>query len=133
MKTIGLITTFEKITRTHVKLFFEDKQDNLMFVVDEGQAGKAIGKAGANVKRLSMLMKKRVKIMEHNNDVKEFIKNYLYPIKPDSIEVVEKVITIHAKERQTRAMMIGRNREKLQELNELLGKFFEGCEASVDE
>ena len=40
--------------------------DKLIFIVDEGQMAKAIGKHGANVKRLSNMLKRDLKIVEFN-------------------------------------------------------------------
>ena len=83
IKAIGLITTFEKITRSHVKTVFFDKTNQIVFIVKEGEAGKAIGKGGSNIKRLSALMKKKVKAQEKKH--KEGIESYEKIIKEKTI------------------------------------------------
>ena len=125
LKTIGLITTFEKITRTNVKTIFIDKNSQVIFIVNEGDAGKAIGKGGKNIKKFSYLAKKKIKVIEFNPEVKEFIKNCIEPLKVDSVEKEGKIVTLHAKSRQTRAMLIGRNKENLIALSNIIRKYFD--------
>jgi len=52
LQLIGYINIFENITKTNVKDCFMNNKDQLVFVVNENQAGKAIGKNGLNAKRL---------------------------------------------------------------------------------
>ena len=80
LQTIGLISLFEKITRTHAKRLFTDKRGQLVFIVEEGQAGKAIGKSGMNIHKLQRMFKKRIKVIEFNQDPKDFIKNCIAPL-----------------------------------------------------
>ncbi len=54
--------------------------NKITFVVKEGQAGMAIGKNGSNVKNLQDMLKKKVEIIEFNNDPLTFISNLLRPL-----------------------------------------------------
>lgn len=71
METIGYINLFEKATNARVKdcLIEEGK---LIFIVDQGEIGKAVGKNGANVKYLQEKLKKQIKVIEFNNDPVRF-------------------------------------------------------------
>lgn len=129
-KIIGFINTFERVTRTNIKTAFLDKNNQLVFIVNEGKAGKAIGKGGSNIKKLSHLLKKRIKVVEFNQDIKEFIKSYINPLKAEKIEIEDKTVKIKAKSRQTKALLIGKNQQNIQELNKLTKKFFD-CEVKV--
>ena len=60
-EVIGFINLFEKVTRAQVKDCFSD--DGLVFVVQPGQMGLAIGKKGVNIKKVSGLLKKKVKVI----------------------------------------------------------------------
>lgn len=128
---IGFITTFENITRASVKDAFLDKNSQLVFVVKRGDAGKAIGRNGSNIRRITTLFKKKVKIIEFNENIKEFIKNAIDPIKVDSIEENDKLILIKSKSTQTKASLIGRNKENLNELNSLINRYFGEKEIKV--
>ncbi|MFA5406389.1 MAG: NusA-like transcription termination signal-binding factor [Candidatus Nanoarchaeia archaeon] len=74
------INLFQSITKASVKDCIIDL-DKIMFVVKEGQAGLAIGKNGANIKNLQRLIKKKVEIIEFNNDLKSFLDNIFRPVK----------------------------------------------------
>src|SRR3989338_3431656 len=124
LQTIGLISLFEKITRTHAKRLFIDKRSQLVFIVEEGQAGKAIGKAGMNIQKLQRLFKKRIKVIEFNQDPKEFVKNCIAPIEVDSMTLNEDKLTLSSNDTKTKGMLIGRERQNLKELNEVVKKFF---------
>ena len=125
LQTIGLITTFEKVTRVHVKNVYIDKRKQVIFFVNEGDAGKAIGKSGANIRKLTHLTKKKIKVIEYNAEVKEFVKNCIAPAKVDAIKVEDNKITLQANDRQIRAQLIGRGKENLEELNKLVKRYFD--------
>ena len=59
MSLMKFISVFETLTRTNAKDCYENKNGYLVFVVGPGQAGKAIGKNAANVKRLESMLKKK--------------------------------------------------------------------------
>lgn len=131
IKSIGLLTTFEQITKARVKNLIQNKEQ-ITFIVQQGDAGKAIGRYGSKIKKLSFLMKKKVKVIEFDPDQKEFIKNCIAPLRADSVEEKEGKLIIHAKSRETRAQLIGRNRENLKTLQEFMKLYFSG-EVLVDE
>ena len=124
LKSIQLMALFEKITRTHVKRFFTDKRGQLVFIVEEGQAGKAIGKSGMHIRKLQHLIKKRIRVIEFNHDPKEFIKNVIAPLEVESITQQENKITLSSQDTKTKGMLIGRDRQNLKELNMIVQKFF---------
>ena len=87
LRVIGFINSFENMTGAKVKDAFEDKNEGIVFVVNQGEIGKAIGKSGANIKRVGFRMKKRVKVIEYNDNPLDFVKNAIYPVQADSIEL----------------------------------------------
>ena len=76
LKTIQLINLFENKTRSTVKNFLE-YNEIFIFIVKENQARKAIGPKGINVKKLSDLLNKRIKIVEYNSEPVKFIKGFI--------------------------------------------------------
>ena len=48
--------------------------DHLIFVVDKGQIGLAIGKNAKNLKKLRTLFKKNIKFVEFDKNKEKFIK-----------------------------------------------------------
>lgn len=124
LQTIGFITTFERITRTNVKKLLLDKKGQLVFIVEEGQAGKAIGKSGMNMRKLQRLLKKRIRVVEFNQDPIEFVKNYIAPLEVESITQKDDKIILSSQDTKTKGMLIGRNKQNIQELNSIVQKLF---------
>ena len=128
-KLIGYVTTFENLTKAKVKDAFFEK-GYLVFIVEEGDAGKAIGRKGNNIRMISRLLKKKIKLIEFNSDVKEFVKNIIDPLKADEIVEEDNKIKIRSKDLQTKSFLIGRNRTNITNLNNTVKKYF-NVEVSV--
>lgn len=122
MRTMGYITMFEKITKTEALDFLENKGQSIFFT-KEGTARKALGKNGNNVKKLSNLLKKKVRVVELSEDPKKFILDLIHPLQPSSIEIKEKEMVLHFNTTEERARIIGRNGSNLEFLNKLVENY----------
>ena len=71
---IGYINTFENLAKIKIKDCYKS-EDVLIFIVDPIYMTRAIGKKGSNAKRLSGLLRKKIKVVEFDNDVTKFVKN----------------------------------------------------------
>src|SRR5690349_14378088 len=49
--------------------------ERVIFVVNKGQMGMAIGKGGSNIKQLQTVINKRIELVEHSDQPAEFVKN----------------------------------------------------------
>ena len=77
---IQIIGLFESITHASVKDCLIDKEKNKMtFVVNENNAGKAIGKGGVNIKNLENKFNKKIEIIEFSEDPVRFASFLLRP------------------------------------------------------
>jgi len=77
---LKLISLFQKITRASARDVIEDEKLNrLIFVVNEGKMGLAIGKGGANIKNLQNIIKKPIELVEYASEPEAFLKNMLNP------------------------------------------------------
>mgnify|MGYP006416700397 FL=1 len=85
-RIIGFINIFERITRAKVKDCFEEG-DTLTFLVQLREASKAVGKKGENLRKVSKIMKKEIKIIEYNPNPIKFLLNLIYPLR---VEIQEK-------------------------------------------
>jgi transcription termination/antitermination protein NusA len=131
-QSMQVMKIFEKITSSKLKDAFE-VGDLQVFVVEPGQIGKAVGKAGANVKKLAEQLKKKIKIIEYSPEIKVFVKNTTFPLIPDEVIYDEenKIITIVPKDLLSRGLMIGRQAIKLRETEKIIQRFFKIEEAKV--
>lgn len=74
------INLFQAVTKASVKDCIIDI-DRILFVVNKGQAGLAIGKNGGNIKNLRRLLKKNVEVVEYSDVLPEFLNNIFRPVK----------------------------------------------------
>lgn len=86
-ETIQQIALFESITGAKVSDCLLNG-DRIIFIVAEGNIGKAIGKGGVNIKKFEKRFNKKIEIIEFNKDPIKFAKNILRPIKIKSSELV---------------------------------------------
>ena len=123
-----LMALFENMTRAKLKDCILDER--LLFIVEENEIGKAIGKKGSNIKRLENMLNKRIKVVEYNSDVLQFIKNLLYPLQTSSMENNDDIISIQA-DTKTKSLIIGRNQQNLKNLISIVRRFFDIAEIKV--
>jgi N utilization substance protein A len=85
MRYVGL---FQDTTRTTV-VDCIDAGDRLIFVVKEGDIGKAIGKGGEHVAKLKRLMNKDIHVVEYSDVPEKFIANVFrnYDVRKVDIEL----------------------------------------------
>ena len=98
---------FETMTRAKLRDCFIDQNDAVVFIVEAAQSGLAIGKGGANARKLEESLKKKVKVVEYSDNVEEFTKSLIQPAKAQKIEFSEGVVTI-TPEPGSRSYLIGR-------------------------
>lgn len=124
ISVIKFINLFEKITRASVKDVIV-KENKMTFIVNEGNLGKAVGKGGVNVKKLENMFKKRIKIVEFKNDVCEFIRNLLLPLKISNIYKEDNLVKIKAEGMKIKSILIGRDKRNLKELRDTVKRYFQ--------
>ena len=75
-----LMSLFQNVTKATARDCVEDEtQDKIIFVVQEGKMGLAIGKGGSNIKSLKSIIKRNVELIEYFDDPTKFLKNILNP------------------------------------------------------
>jgi len=73
-----LMSLFQNVTGATARDCIEDeKQDRVIFVVNSGKMGLAIGKGGSHIRTLQNIVKKNIEIVEYSDDPAEFLKNML--------------------------------------------------------
>ncbi len=75
---IRLMSLFQNVTGATARDCVEDeKQNRVIFVVNSGKMGLAIGKGGSHIKSLQNLVKKNVELVEFDEDPAKFLRNML--------------------------------------------------------
>ncbi len=138
------ISLFEKVTKAKVKDCFEDTFKQLTFCVQEGQLFKAIGKNAITVKKIDGMFKKKVRVIEFNQDIEKFIANLCHPNKIIKVEFSEqklwdetKRIAIVVPENiKSRGYLIGKGASNLRNMESIVKRYFKIDEikiANIDE
>jgi len=124
MRFIRYLNLFEKITRVTTKNCFE-YNNAIVFAVHPSLISRAIGEQGNNVKEMSEILGKKIKVISLPfRGIENFIADIVSPIKFKSIEVLSKEIVINAG-KQSKAALIGRNKIRLEELNNVAKEYFD--------
>ena len=125
MQFIRYANLFNKVTRIRTTHCFQ-YNNMIVFAVPRKFVGMAIGPDNSNLKRLSEIIKKKIKIVAVPNgkeDIENFVSVIVSPVKFKAIEVKDDVATISAAI-QSRASLIGRNKTRLNEMQNILGQYF---------
>ena len=123
MDIMNYMSLFETVTGAKLKDCILGER--LLFIVEEGQMGKAIGKKGINVRKIEDVLKKKVKLVEFSSDMLQFIRNYIYPLKVNEVKQEQDIVLISAPDTNTRSLLIGRDRNNLNELMSIVKRYFE--------
>ncbi|MEM2995302.1 MAG: NusA-like transcription termination signal-binding factor [Candidatus Bathyarchaeia archaeon] len=115
------IALFESITGASVKdCIVDEEQGRVIFVVNEGQIGVAIGKGGRNIRTLEKMTGKKHEIIEYSDDPAQFIKNALKPAVVKEVRITPKpdgktiaVVTVNPRDKGVAIGKNGRNAERL--------------------
>jgi len=123
------ISIFESLTGAKVKDCIAD--DSIIYIVHENEMGKAIGKNGSNIKRVENTLKKKIKLIEFNNDISQFIQNLIFPLKVKEIKEENSIVTIYGNDTRTKGMLIGRDRHNINSVKDIVKRYFDIEEVKV--
>jgi len=77
---IRLMSLFQNVTKVTAHDCIDDeKRDRIIFVVNTGKMGLAIGKGGSNIKSLHNMLKRNVELVEYFDEPEKFLKNVFNP------------------------------------------------------
>ena len=122
--TLRYITLFENMTKTHVKDCMET-EDKLVFVVDQGQANRAVGKGGENVIKLKNTTGKNIQVIEYSDDPETFIRNVFYNYSVQSVAIENRGTIVHATvtvDPKVKGRAIGKNGRNLKIARDIVNR-----------
>ena len=124
MKFIRYLNLFEKITKVRTQHCFS-YNSTIIFLVPVQRIARAIGESGSNIKKLSQIFERKVKIITipTRENIRKFILDIVYPVKFKGMEIKDNLLIITAG-MQSKAALIGRNKIRLFEMKEILGQYF---------
>jgi len=89
---LGLISIFQNMSGATVRdCIVDDKGGRLIFIVNKGQMGLAIGKRGATIQNIERVVKKPIEAVEWSDDPAEMIRNALDPSAVQEVRLTDKL------------------------------------------
>tara|TARA_Y100000310_G_scaffold294847_1_gene325667 strand:- start:15569 stop:16093 length:525 start_codon:yes stop_codon:yes gene_type:complete len=124
MQDLRQLNLFQKVTGIRTRFCFE-YNNMVLYCVPKPLVAKAVGKEASNLKRIGQVLKKRIKIIPipEDGDVKAFIQAIVSPVEFKELEVKEDEVILAAGP-QSKAALLGRNKRRLLEMQEIIKGFF---------
>ena len=116
-QSIQCLTIFAKVAGVRTKDCFTYNNTKI-FVVQPRLLPKAIGEKGKNVRKMSTLLRTKVRVIP-STDLEKFVRDLVQPVKFKKFVIEDHQATIFAGQ-QAKASLIGRNKVRLNELSEIL-------------
>lgn len=117
---LGLMSLFQNISGATARdCVIDSRVERVIFVVNRGEMGLAIGRSGETIKKVQKAIGKQIELVEWSDDAKQFVMNSLNPQFVTEIRMSEKpdgskVMTVVVDEKKKGAVLGkgGRNAEK---------------------
>lgn len=117
---LRLLSLFQSVTSATARdCIVDDKMDRVIFVVNKGQMGLAIGKGGSTIKQLQNVVAKKIELVEFSDDPAEFIRNMLNADMVNDVRLSDRpdgtkqaVVTVDQRKKGAVVGREGRNAEK---------------------
>ena len=125
MRFIRYANLFGKVTGIRTNHCFE-YNNTIVFAVPREFVMRSIGRNNENLERLNNLIGKKIKIVAVPNgreDIENFVSVITKPVRFKGIEIISDEAIISAGS-QSKASLIGREKIRLNEMENVLGQYF---------
>jgi len=122
MRHLNLFRRITGISTRHVIRYNE----MIIFCVPKNLVSKAIGPEARNIKRISEILGRRIKVIpipKGIQHIKPFIQAIVSPVEFKDLEIKEDEIILTAGSR-SKAALLGRNKRRLHEMQKIIKDFF---------
>jgi hypothetical protein len=124
MQDMRYLNLFERIMKVRTRFCFRYNQ-YIVFCVPKPLVAKAVGEGGKNIRKMSGILGKKIKIVPAPNgfiDVDLFIKSVVSPVTFKNIEVKDNEVILSGG--KNKAALIGRHKRRLLEMQKIIKSFF---------
>ncbi|NCN51870.1 hypothetical protein GW931_02570 [archaeon] len=125
MQGLRYLSLFRKITKLETRYCFL-YNEILMFCVHKHDIPQALGRNGENLKKMSDILKRRVRIIQIPKGIetaKQFIQAVIAPVTFKEIEITPNELIVNAGS-ENKAALLGRNKRRLNEMKTIVKDFF---------
>lgn len=133
-ETLRVFAMFEGMTGAELKDVIEE-EDRIIFVVVEGQVGRAIGKGAINLKRLRESLQKEVVLLGFSDEKEQFLKNVFHRFKVEGVEWEDRNgdIIAHVKlPQEDKGKAIGKGGRNIQMARMLMKRHHQVADVSLE-
>lgn len=117
---LRLMSLFQSITSVTARdCVVDEKMDRVIFIVNKGQMGLAIGKGGMTIRQLQNVVTRKVELVEYSDDAAELVRNILNSEMVNEVKITQRtdgskqvVVLVDAKRKGVVVGKEGRNAEK---------------------
>ncbi|MEK6966999.1 MAG: NusA-like transcription termination signal-binding factor [Nanoarchaeota archaeon] len=129
---VQTIAFFEALTRARLKDCIDEETTGITyFVVEQNELGRALGKNAENVKRIEEKLNRKIKIVEFDPHLVNFVANLCYPVRPRNVEENGEIVTITPPDMSGRSLIIGRGAINLRAMEKVASRYFQVKEIKV--
>lgn len=125
MRLIRYLNLFYKITKIKSNHCFE-YNNTILFAVPRPLIMRALGENNSNLEKLNGITGRRIKIIAVPNgkeDIENFVSMITKPVRFKGVEIKGDEVIINAPS-QSKASLIGKNKVRLSEMENILGQYF---------
>ena len=128
VELIKYISLLENLGKVRIKDLFQ-YNGMLCCIVDKKDVSLLVGLEGRKIKKIQAMLNKKIKVIGYSPDIKDFVKDFIYPIKVDNIEKDNREennnsLILHCKDRETKGLLIGRGGKGLVDLQAAISRYF---------
>ena len=126
MQDIRHLNLFNQITRINTRHCMT-YNGTLIFCVPKNFVSKAVGENARNLKKMSEILGKRIRVIplpKGVQEAKKFIENVVTPVTFKDLEITDKEIILNAGGTQNKAALIGRDKRRLIEMQKIINDYF---------
>lgn len=119
MRYINLLDRASHVKTTKCFVY----NNTIFFAVPKSMMSRAIGPNALNIREMQDKLDKRVKIIEEPSGVGDsirFISDIVDPVRFKSVDIRDNELVITAGNTQSKASLIGRNKRRMEELNQIV-------------
>ncbi len=124
---LKIAALFESTTGASVMdCIIDPEDDRIIVIVGKGEAGKAIGRNGSNIKRLKRFVGRNFEIVEYAGDPENFVRNIFLPAKISNVKILERndrtlIVNVSPEDK---GYAIGKNGKNIRKAKLLLSRHF---------
>ena len=125
---IRFLTVFGEVTRISASDCFM-YNNKVVFAVPQAKLSMAIGQNANNIREIGELILRRTKVVAlprpgNEADIASFVSSIIHPVQFKNLEVTNEEILISANGMENKAEMMGRNKVRLKELQDIAKQYF---------